>query len=132
LYSVNSEQGGLTLPPPLLLLSLPQTAVDVVLGDSAVLSRQHCRITYNFQAKKWQLVVEVGAQLAGAGDSGACWCCSAGVFLQSKEAEASCILQLPGTAGSILGNAQGHSATATLSLLPVVRHCCRACRARMV
>jgi hypothetical protein len=79
LYSANSEQGDLTLPPlPLLLLSLPQTAVDVVLGDSAVLSRQHCRITYNFQAKKWQLVVEVGAQLAGAGDGAACW--AAGVF----------------------------------------------------
>jgi hypothetical protein len=36
-----------------------QSAVDVVLGDSAVLSRQHCRITYNFSTKKWQLVVEV-------------------------------------------------------------------------
>lgn len=44
----------------LLLLLLLQAAVDVVLGDSAVLSRQHCRITYNFQTKKWQLVVEVG------------------------------------------------------------------------
>lgn len=45
----------------LLLLSLLlQAAVDVALGDSAVLSRQHCRITYNFQTKKWQLVVEVG------------------------------------------------------------------------
>jgi hypothetical protein len=36
-----------------------QAAVDVVLGDSAVLSRHHCRIVYNFQAKKWQLLVEV-------------------------------------------------------------------------
>lgn len=40
----------------------PQAAVDVVLGDSPVLSRQHCRIVYNFQTKKWQLVVEVGVQ----------------------------------------------------------------------
>jgi len=39
----------------------PQTAVDVVLGDTAVLSRQHARITYNFNTKKWQLVVEVSS-----------------------------------------------------------------------
>jgi hypothetical protein len=48
------------LPLLLLLVSLLQAAVDVVLGDSAVLSRQHCRIIYNFTTKKWQLVVEVG------------------------------------------------------------------------
>lgn len=44
------------------LLHVPlvlQAVVDVVLGDTPVLSRQHCRIIYNFHAKKWQLVVEV-------------------------------------------------------------------------
>lgn len=50
---------SLLLPSPLPSCLALQAAVDVVLGDSAVLSRQHCRIAYNFQLKKWQLLVEV-------------------------------------------------------------------------
>jgi hypothetical protein len=46
----------------LLLLLLLQTAVDVVLGDSPVLSRHHARILYNFVAKQWELLVEVSTQ----------------------------------------------------------------------
>jgi hypothetical protein len=46
----------------LLLLLLLQTAVDVVLGDSPVLSRHHARILYNFVAKQWELLVEVSGQ----------------------------------------------------------------------
>jgi hypothetical protein len=41
---------------------LLQTPVDVVLGDSPVLSRHHARILYNFVAKQWELLVEVRPQ----------------------------------------------------------------------
>jgi hypothetical protein len=40
-------------------LPTTQTPVDIVLGDASVLSRQHARIVYNFERKRWQLVVEV-------------------------------------------------------------------------
>lgn len=57
----------------LVLLQLQASNLDVVLGDSAVLSRQHAKIYYNFELKRWELAVSVrdGAAAGGAA-AGAC------------------------------------------------------------
>lgn len=72
-----------TEKPPPAYISAPhtlQTVVDVVLGDTAVLSRQHARIIYNFTAKKWQLVVEVSSN-----SSSSCSCsCSCSSSISSS------------------------------------------------
>eukprot|EP00775_Hariotina_reticulata_P003804 gene3804-4061_t len=37
--------------------------VDIELGESAVVSRQHAKIYYNFELKRWELAVELGNDL---------------------------------------------------------------------
>jgi len=53
----------------------PQASlVDVELGESAVVSRQHAKIYYNFELKRWELAVEVRSSFRHTsfiGESGA-------------------------------------------------------------